>query len=117
MFEKEAKEYEDSYIKSKYCEHVSDTWKHGAEFGYNKAIEWHDLRKNPDDLPREEEGQLYVVYWRLGLIDGYSVVRKIVNPLKDVIAWCRVPCYDEATGYEFKMIVYDELEVPTGDNG
>ena len=34
----------------------------GAEFGYNKANEWHDLRKNPKDLPNKEleEKQLLV---------------------------------------------------------
>jgi len=60
MFEKEAKEYEDSYIKSDYCERVRDTWRNGAVFGYTKASEWHDLRKKPDDLP--EEGEIVLCY-------------------------------------------------------
>lgn len=126
MFEKEAedKAFEKYPLSSDYDSiaferniKYEEGFKDGAEFGYSKAVEWHDLRKNPDDIPHEESGQLYLLYWRLGSIDGYSVVRKIVNPLKDVIAWCRVPCYGEATGREFKMIVCDELEVPTGDNG
>ena len=37
MFEKEAKEYGDNYVKSKYMETVDETWRKGAEFGYNKA--------------------------------------------------------------------------------
>lgn len=60
MFEKEAKEYEDSYIKSDYRERVRDTWRNGAVFGYNKASEWHNLRKNPDDLP--QEGEIVLCY-------------------------------------------------------
>ena len=28
-------------------------WQDGAEFGYNKAMEWHDLEKDPKDLPNE----------------------------------------------------------------
>ena len=37
MFEKEAKEYGDNYVKSKYMETVDETWRKGAEFGYNKG--------------------------------------------------------------------------------
>ena len=61
MFEKEAEEY----AHTKHCKKCSshcekkcilvkddyETFKQGAEFGYNKANEWHDLRKNPNDLP------------------------------------------------------------------
>ncbi len=36
-------------------------FKEGVKFGYNKANEWHDLRKNPDDLPKECKGKLYLV--------------------------------------------------------
>lgn len=37
-------------------------FKDGAELGYNKANEWHDLRKNPNDLPPKEleEKQLLI---------------------------------------------------------
>lgn len=50
MFEKEAKEYGDNYVKSKYMETVDETWRKGAEFGYNKGkSEWHYVKDN--DLP------------------------------------------------------------------
>ena len=52
MFEKEAKEYGDNYVKSKYMETVDETWRKGAEFGYNKANEWHFPKDG--DLPKEE---------------------------------------------------------------
>lgn len=46
MFEKEAKEYGDNYVKSKYMETVDETWRKGAEFGYNKAKEDADKMKS-----------------------------------------------------------------------
>lgn len=33
-------------------------FKDGAEFGYNKANEWHDLRKDPTDLPKDNDEKL-----------------------------------------------------------
>ena len=60
MFEKEAKEYGDNYVKSKYMETVDETWRKGAEFGYNKANEWHNLEENPTDLPKENMKQVIV---------------------------------------------------------
>ena len=52
MFEKEAEEYGDNYVKSKYMETVDETWRKGAEFGYNKANEWHFVK---DGLPPKSE--------------------------------------------------------------
>ena len=33
----------------------------GAEFGYNKVNEWHDLQDNPSDLPKNREKVLLLV--------------------------------------------------------
>lgn len=30
-------------------------FKDGAEFGYNKANEWHNIKENPNDLPNDGE--------------------------------------------------------------
>ena len=73
--------------------------KDGAEFGYNKANEWHDLRKNPNDLPdtdrnvwvkrqSEKECQIdnYYEYekgWGIMFREGYCT--------DDVILWCELP--------------------------
>lgn len=45
-----------------YLRSLAKMWKEGAEFGFNKANEWHDLRKNPNDLPPKEleEKQLLI---------------------------------------------------------
>jgi hypothetical protein len=55
--------------------------------------EWHDLRKNPDDLPKGEG--LFAVYWSLGKIDGYTVINGFKNPHKDIVAWYEIPRFDE----------------------
>ena len=61
MFEKEAEEYaiehEYEYDDIEVArEALYQGYFVGAEFGYNKANEWHDLRKNPDDLPKHRRG-------------------------------------------------------------
>lgn len=71
MFEKEA---EDSF-KCKKVLYKWETDKHsyidgfkdGAEFGYSKANEWHNLQENPTDLPKCEENEhlpISVFRWR-----------------------------------------------------
>ena len=34
---------------------VSKAYQKGAEFGYNKANEWHNIKENPNDLPNDGE--------------------------------------------------------------
>lgn len=58
-----------------------------------KKPKWHDLRKNPDDLPKGEG--LFVVYRSLGKIDGYTVINGFKNPHKDIVAWCETPKFEE----------------------
>lgn len=61
MFEKEAErsfeELDDRGIGDDWSieEAYENGFSNGAEFGYCKANEWHNLRKNPDDLPNELE--------------------------------------------------------------
>ena len=42
------------------------SFKDGAEFGYNKANEWHNLNENSNDLPDEGEWVegLYIWYYK-----------------------------------------------------
>ena len=64
MFEKEAEDNKPPYAYCSFntdCELWKDGFQKGAELGYNKANEWHDLRKNPNDLPKECKGKLYLV--------------------------------------------------------
>ena len=56
MFEKEAEEYasQGGLSKEKHFFGVKTiAFKDGAEFGHNKANEWHNLNENHKDLPIE----------------------------------------------------------------
>ena len=127
MFEKEAEDYvmrEDvitendrvpfdngyGFQTESFEDEVKKSFKDGAEFGYNKANEWHDLRKNPDDLPKDCKGKLYLIdiysdsrlkfeyaeytptvclwnpEWKRFEILELTVGSRIVN-IRDVIAW------------------------------
>ena len=64
-FEKEAEEYQIRKHHQRLYGHkpvvmkeLNTTFKDGAEFGYNKANEWHNIKENPTDLPND--GKLVV---------------------------------------------------------
>lgn len=115
MFEKEAEEYAvlnaRQYIHNEdigFCtseEEVRQAYQKGAEFGYNKANEWHDLRKNPNNLPKECENVLCfcygasVEYYGVGhFIKSHSDLIWWSNngssKLLNVIAWCELPRFE-----------------------
>lgn len=89
MFEKEAEEYAQGmamYYKSAHGSIPSQFEKYlrkAVEYGYNKANEWRDLRKDPNDLPTEsmkpslvkdEFGNLIVAYYSLELKSWWSTL-------------------------------------------
>ena len=56
MFEKEAKEYADNvYGNRTEIDHygIADAFQDGADFGYNKANEWYDLKIKQPPLRKE----------------------------------------------------------------
>ena len=67
MFEKEAEEYEKMkhyrYEDNDYCGDIADgiiqAYQKGAEFGYNKANEWHFVKDG--DYPKKKG--IYLVAW------------------------------------------------------
>ena len=91
MFEKEA---EDSFN----CKKVLYKWetdkrsyidgfKDGAEFGYNKANEWHYVK---DELPISDKDKYYFVVdkWNEPMIARfYEGVWSNYSTIEDVIAW------------------------------
>ena len=111
MFEKEAEEWAIDYVckdcsrykecKSKEhctCKNCSkEKWQNGAEFGYNKANEWHFVKDG--DLP--EENQWVLVY------DGsYTVCNYHSNtPIK----W--LDNYENEV-YEGSIIAWKEIVTP-----
>ena len=50
MFEKEAEEWWNNEYSPSLYDNVSEVWQKGAEFGYNKANEWHYVK---DEFPPE----------------------------------------------------------------
>ena len=72
-------------------------FKKGAEFGYNKANEWHDLRKDPNDLPDihclnwvialYDNGTLWCRAKREKCVDGIFWVDSYHYQIYNVIAW------------------------------
>jgi hypothetical protein len=72
MFETEAEEYAKQNNPAEYgvrATHftVLNSFKDGAEFGYNKANEWHYVKDG--DLPKEDD--VYLVYTTKGVLLGH----------------------------------------------
>ena len=81
-------------------------FKKGAEFGYRKAIERHDLRKDPNDLPKAirqfwskdvlfqtDGGSLMIGFYDHAVKAWYEkATDEIVSA---VIAWCEMPEFEE----------------------
>ena len=64
------------------------------EFATENGIQWHDLRKDPNDLPKD--CGLFIIYWKLGSINNYMVFKGNLDaPHKDMIAWCEIPTFKE----------------------
>ena len=93
MFEKEAEEYTKKWIVDEDDSLlVFEAFKDGAEFGYNKANEWHYVKDG--DLPKEntevvalhENGAKHLYKWNCGWksVNKGVVIGVIIVP---IIAW------------------------------
>jgi len=98
MFKKEAEEYAEGNYCNAFRATARNAFKDGAEFGYNKANEWHYVK---DELPRKSDSTLcelmpvfvavkvgykistYGTYWNLK-IGKFEC-------LDEVYAWCYTP--------------------------
>lgn len=108
MFEKEAEDNKPPYafcaLDTK-CELWKDGFQKGAEFGYNKANEWHDLRKNSNDLPKEsgkymvaipnEDGFIETDVARFSISSGWEDFDIFVDKYgtEHIIAWKEYPTF------------------------
>ena len=78
MFEKDAEEYTKKSAKERWnCNKIiyADielAFQKGAEFGYNKANKWHDLKKDPTDLPKENGRYLCLIETSVGGASVYE---------------------------------------------
>lgn len=91
-------------IPRKDCNYTSNRLKgyiDGAKWGMEH--QWHDLRKNPNDLPKEEK-EVLVYMWDSYYIGSYSSedVEWWFNEfsldykrLDEIIAWCELPQFKD----------------------
>ena len=89
MFEKEAEEEinKEHWNYSIFKDLAQEYWQKGAEFGYNKANEWHYVK---DELPISDKDKYYFVVdkWNeLMIARFYEGVWSNYSTIKDVIAW------------------------------
>ena len=92
MFEKESEEYADYFWGASPSAQraIKQAYQQGAEFGFNKTNEWHDLRKDPNALPNNYRyvwTNVGAGYYDDGWWDDFG-------RLQGVIAWCE-PKFEE----------------------
>ena len=82
MFEKEAKAYKEivmkEHLQNPFPRSVEDVWQDGAEFGYNKANEWHYMKDVNcyEDLPQNK--YVYYAYVvNVGAYDKPTIERRL----------------------------------------
>ncbi len=87
MFEKEAEERITEHFGTS-GEYVTRQriWQDGAEFGYNKANEWHYVKDG--DLPKDDNDVLVLLKDETMQVDYYfSKIGWNISLKADVIAW------------------------------
>ena len=82
-------------------------WQDGAEFGYNKANEWHNLEENPTDLPKENMKQVLVKLSDGSYEMGYYCIHQGV--------WYNDECDGDALEYYYfdekiKVVKWKEIK-------
>ena len=111
MFEKEAEKYAENNAYKYASDYITcqEAYKDGAEFGYNKANEWHDLRKDPNDLP-----DIHCLNWVIALYDNGTLwCRAKREKCVDGIFWVDSYHYQIYNVIAWKEIVLPKL--PKGD--
>ena len=93
MFEKEAEDNKPPYafcaLDTK-CELWKDGFKKGAEFGYNKANEWHYV-KSEEDLPKDNSEYLLLLEHGIRVFGYYN--GKWWESWKGDLSWQEVKAY------------------------
>ena len=110
MFEKDAEEYQTEKRKTfseleQLCwGDVYKDWKNGAEFGYNKANEWHYVSK--EGFPDKDD--IYLIIRKDGLHLG-DYCRGGDGDI-DCQSWCDYPSEDEIQ--DDSVIAWKEIVLP-----
>ena len=101
MFEKEANKWVENNLHSTEEDYIK-AFKDGAEFGYNKANEWHKVADG-GDLPKNNTAVLVILKNKRMKISTFMENKFTIwnndydayTKLYDVIAWCEVPKFEE----------------------
>ena len=84
-------------------EDISEAFLAGLNAGRPK---WHDLRKDPNDLPKKDGMYLFYLYDKEDTLDYFCEVLDISDTdkdpyletslwdIEDVIAWCEIPKFE-----------------------
>ena len=107
MFEKEAEDFVDSkksfWRQGRTCiDSVRQAYQKGAEFGYNKANEWHKVADG-GDLPKNNTAVLVILKNKRMKISTFMENKFTIwnnyydayTKLYDVIAWCEIPTFTD----------------------
>ena len=108
MFEKEAEEEinKEHWKYSIFKDLAQEYWQKGAEFGYNKANEWHYVKDG--DLPKNNnDGTTYLLYTIYGL-GGSPVVAHFAYRDKQEL----MNVWTGAILTEDKIIAWKEIVLP-----
>jgi hypothetical protein len=85
MFEKEAEEYAKKWILDEDDILLAfESYRDGAEFGYNKANEWHYVKDG--DLPPEDT-KVFALMANKGVCIAHFYRRNVWDKIGTVIAW------------------------------
>ena len=113
MFEKEAEEFEESkhyrYEDNDYCGDIADgikqAFQKGAEFGYNKANEWHFVKDGLPPIKKEYNGRSELV-----LVLSKEKEMQYAQYVEKEKTWARGICEINFKPYAWKEIVLPELK-------
>ena len=109
MFEKEAEEYADKdfgmYEPTDHERYAKETdWRNGAEFGYNKANEWHYMKDG--DLPKVGQKYYFICSTLYGKDNKVIFSESSIKILTGVYTFI----LDEETGDETtETCFYDDI--------
>lgn len=104
MFEKEAEKYAENNAYKYASDYITcqEAYKDGAEFGYNKANEWHYASKG--EYPKECENVL--CYCKVVNVEFYSIGHIIIGGDNKIRWW------SSNRREELNVIAWKEIELP-----
>jgi hypothetical protein len=105
MFEKEAEVWWNNKFRPSLYRNAKDVWQEGAEFGYNKANEWHYVKDG--DLPKDEK-DVQVLYQDCDKVNSYTCLYDIHN--ESWLYYNLDECLLEP--FDYKVIAWKEIVLP-----